>query len=196
MSLDWIKTARRPRAFDGHLFPKPPGRSFVLDIRRLARAFDCEERMRDFRNAWLLVTAAAVLSNVASTPLATLGMALLMAAWLIEAFAYLILYFSQRRKSYDLALRQFLDEERQRIHRRARILNMAKNLSSGPVIGGYGLCILSLGSSPILWLSAVAGAAALFAAIQMVHHYRVTKPLRARLEGIHERIAQCDAHAA
>lgn len=187
MQFHLLNSLGQEQQFEGYLFPKPPSSS-VLDIRRIIKAADELDHCRDLTNAALIALFAILVFNRA-TP----TMILIVTAALMDGIAYLVLYFRQRGKKYDLPVRDFLVEERTWIIMRIRILTRSKNWATAPVLAALALFILALRASFIGLFLSVIGMAALWALIQVMHHVNIRKPLLARLTGINRRLAEYDA---
>ncbi len=173
--------------FEGYLFTKPPGSS-ALDIRRIVKAADEWDHCRDLINAILMAILSALVLNRASAV-----MALLAIAGLMDGIAHFVLYLRQRRKKYDLPVREFLVEERTWVMMRMRMLTRSKDWASTPALAALAVFILGSRSSIIGLVLSIVGMAALWALIQVMHHLNISKPLLLKLSDINRRLAEYDA---
>ena len=191
MRFDRIKANWPSSRFEGYLFTKQPGQESVSDIRLRMREIDLRELMQDAQNALFMLMIAVLLIDVGQSPLALLGMILVMAAVIVQIAAYIRLHIEYRDRKDGLSIKNFLIEERRWILRRMRVLNGSKNLSLGLAIIGCALLILSFGHSPIYRLLAIIGTVLLFAIIEKLYHHKIKKPLRMRLHDIDLRLVRC-----
>jgi hypothetical protein len=187
MQIQSFSSIGQENRFEGCLFPRPPGGS-VRDIRRIVKAADEWDRCRDLTTAALMaVLPAFALSH------ATPAMVLLVIAGLTDGVAHFVLYLRQRRKRYDLPMGEFLVEERTWIMTRIRMLTKSKDWGTAPLLAALAVFILAFRSTLIGLLLSIAGMAALWALIQVMHHVNIRKPLFIRLSDINRRLAEYDA---
>jgi hypothetical protein len=172
--------------FEGYLFPRPASRS-PLDIRRIVKVADEWDHCRDLTiAAQIAVLSALILSH--ATPV----MVLLVIAGLVDGSAHFVLYLRQRHKRYDSPVREFLVEEQTWIMMRIRMLTMSKSWATAPALVALVVFILACRLPLIGVLLSIVGTAALWAFIQVIHHFSIRKPLLLRLSEINRRLAEYD----